>query len=172
MQTQLRFSRLPFLLGPFFCSNYFLNHFPKVFYLLVIPFSVVGIFFINNKPPFLFLEWKSRWEAGTTTNEIRSLGNGCLLCVVCFLSIKHWIATELFFQGREENLLLFPEKNISQTITLPISHQQIWTFYQAVDKEILSKIKLFLTTSVQKHLHDIVKKLGENTSQQYINKKL
>lgn len=78
-----------------------------------------------NKPPVLLLEWKSWLEVEGMTNEMRSLGNGCLAYVVCFLSIKqissHWTA----FQGREENLLLFPEENISQIITLPASQQQM-----------------------------------------------
>lgn len=120
-----------------------------------------------------FYCWSERTgqKFGGMTNEMRSLGNGWLPYVVCFLSINHLIAIELLFRERE-NLLLFPEENVSQTITVPGSHQQMWTFHQAVDKEVLFKIKLVLTASVQKHLHNITYQLGVNTSQQYVNKKV
>lgn len=109
---------------------------------------------------------------GGMTNEMRSLGNGWLPYVVCFLSINHLIATELLSRGERKIFCYFLKKMFLRPFTLPGSHQQMWTFHQAVDKEVLSKIKLVLTASVQKHLHNIIYQLGENISQQYVNKRV
>lgn len=47
---------------------------------------------------------------GGMTNEMRSLGNGWLPYVVCFLSIKHLIATELLSRGERKIFCYFLKK--------------------------------------------------------------
>lgn len=132
----------------------------------------MGNCFFSNEPLILLPEWKNRAEIWGHDKWNEEPGNGWLPYVVCFLSINHLIATELLSRGERKIFCYFLKKMFLRPFTLPGSHQQMWTFHQAVDKEVLSKIKLVLTASVQKHLHNIIYQLGENISQQYVNKKV